>query len=146
MHEDDQIIEGGDAACWAHMFEQDADASSAGTSTPGVVSLPEIAEAVRRSGPAWTGASDDLNVNLLVFTPGDGVGEHVNAEVDVLMIGISGSGTLTIDGMERSFHTGDAVLIPKGARRGTRAGDEPFAYLTCHRRRSGLWPTLGRSR
>ena len=139
MHEDNEI-EGGDAACWAHMFEQQEDAPSGEPSTPGGVSLTEVAEAARRSGPAWTAASDDLNVNLLVFTSGEGVGEHVNTEVDVLMIGISGSGTLSIDGTERAFRAGDAVLIPKGARRSTRAGDGPFAYLTCHRRRAGLWP------
>ena len=33
------------------------------------------------------------------------------------------------------------MIIPKGARRGTRVMGERFAYLTCHRRRAGLMPT-----
>jgi len=143
-HEDEEIVEGGDAACWAHMFEQEPD-DQAPTPSPAVspVDLTAKAESATRSGPAWTGVSDDLNVNLLVFQPGDGVAEHVNAEVDVLVIGIRGAGTLTIDGVEQPVRAGTALLIPKGSRRGTRAGDEAFAYLTCHRRRSGLWPTVG---
>jgi quercetin dioxygenase-like cupin family protein len=141
MYEEDDELEGGDAACWAHMLDPDDAETTAGNPTPGIASLTSLAEAARRSGPAWTGASDDLNVNLLVFSAGDGVAEHVNSEVDVLMIGIAGEGTLVLDGTERAFRTGDAVLVPKGSRRGTRAESAHFAYLTCHRRRGGLWPT-----
>jgi hypothetical protein len=35
--------------------------------------------------------SRDLNVNLVQFTRGEGVGEHVNDEVDVLLVGVPGS-------------------------------------------------------
>jgi hypothetical protein len=31
--------------------------------------------------------------------------------------------------------------VPKGSRRGIRAASDRFAYLTCHGRRAGLWPT-----
>lgn len=141
MHVDDEVIEGGDAACWAHMFEQEGETAPAAGAAPEIISLAGAARDAHQSGPAWTGMSDDLNVNLLVFTAGNGVAEHVNSEVDVLMIGISGEGTLILDGTERAFRSGDAVLVPKGRRRGTRAGSDRFAYLTCHRRRGGLWPT-----
>ena len=144
-HEDDEIVEGGDAACWAHMFEQNPvnEAPISAPTAPRPTDLIATATAATRSGPAWTGVSDDLNVNLLVFQPDEGVAEHVNAEVDVLVIGIRGAGTLTIEGIEHPVRAGSALLIPKGARRGTRAGhDEAFAYLTCHRRRAGLWPKV----
>ncbi len=148
MHErdDEEIVEGGDAACWAHMFEDVTEAPAPQTPSPDLVDLTGRADEATRSGPAWTGVSDDLNVNLLVFQPGEGVAEHVNAEVDVLVIGIRGTGTLTLDGVDHPMRAGTALLIPKGARRGTRAGEEAFAYLTCHRRRAGLWPTRAVSR
>jgi quercetin dioxygenase-like cupin family protein len=144
--DEEELVEGGDAACWAHMFEEEPDEPAPETPGPGLVDLTGRADAAIRSGPAWTGVSDDLNVNLLVFQPGEGVAEHVNAEVDVLVIGIRGMGTLTVDGVEHPMRAGSALLIPKGARRGTRAGEEAFAYLTCHRRRAGLWPKRAESR
>jgi quercetin dioxygenase-like cupin family protein len=141
MH-DEGTPEGGDAACWAHMFEQEPEEQAAEPAAPKLVDLMGTAKAATRSGPAWTGVSDDLNVNLLVFQPGEGVAEHVNAEVDVLVIGIRGVGIIAVDGVEHPLRAGGAILIPKGARRGTQAGDEALAYLTCHRRRAGLWPTF----
>jgi quercetin dioxygenase-like cupin family protein len=93
---------------------------------------------------AWSAQSDDLNTNLVVLTPDTAVEPHVNREVDVLIVGVDGEGFVTIDGDEQSFHAGEVILIPKGRERATRAGDAPFAYLTCHRRRAGLWPTVRR--
>ncbi|HZG67709.1 MAG TPA: hypothetical protein VEZ12_13250 [Herpetosiphonaceae bacterium] len=34
------------------------------------------------------------------------------------------------------------MLIPKGSERSIRCVGEQFAYLSVHRRRRGLWPTL----
>jgi mannose-6-phosphate isomerase-like protein (cupin superfamily) len=90
--------------------------------------------------PAWAYAGEDLNANLLVFDAGDGVPEHVNLEVDVLVVGIAGAGTVTVDDEIFTLAAGRALAIPKGARRGTQATSARFAYLTCHRRRGGLWP------
>lgn len=107
-----------------------------------VVDLHRLAETCPALGPGWTHQSDDLNVNLLVFAAGDGVAEHVNAEVDVLIVGIHGQGRIELDGRAHSLAAGQALVIPKGARRAMRAESERFAYLTCHRRRPGLWPTV----
>ena len=54
--------EGGDAACWAHLFEgvQGADLGAVAAST-----------AVR--GPAWRLTDAELNANLLVFDTGQGI-------------------------------------------------------------------------
>lgn len=95
--------------------------------------------AAGREGVAWTlHESDDLNANLVRFEAGGGVGEHVNAEVDVLILGVSGSGLVNVDGEEHSLSSGVMVFVPRGARRSTRATSEGLAYLSVHRRRGPL--------
>ena len=128
---------GGDSACWAHLFEGEE------TAAAGIVAnLSAIAQATTHRGPVWTTESQDLNVNLLVFRAGEGVPEHVNSEVDVLMIGIAGNGVVNIDGKPHALPPGYCVIVPKGARRSTKVMSDRFAYLTCHRRRPGLMPTV----
>ncbi len=95
-------------------------------------------------GPVWTTQSEDLNVNLLVFGKGEGIEPHVNREVDVLVVGIEGEGELEIDGRVEPLAAGQLVVIPKGAQRSIRVTGERLVYLTCHRRRAGLWPTNSR--
>lgn len=130
---------GGDPPCWMHEFE---DELGLGSGVPAVgVDLAALAEAGGR-GPVWSNRGADLDVNLLVFEEGDGVAEHVNEQVDVLLVAVAGKGAVTIQGQPREIVAGQAVLIPKGARRGIRALDGRFAYLTCHRRRAGLMPTV----
>lgn len=128
---------GGDPACWAHLFE---DPDGAPQFTP--VDLPELAAASDSRGPIWTAASDDLNINLVHFRAGEGVSDHVNTELDVLIIGVAGEGVITINGESHPLFAGQLVLVPKGAVRSARATGERLAYLTCHRRRSGLFPTV----
>lgn len=154
MHTNEPL--GGDPPCWAHLFEQDAaesdavgrdrDRLAASSNQPPApeIDVVDLVAVVRTGGhgPVTTMLSDDLNVNLLAFGPGEGVAEHENAEVDVLLIGIAGEGVVTIDGQPRALRLGQAVLVPKGTRRGIRAGGERFSYLTCHRRRPGLRPSV----
>ena len=87
-------------------------------------------------------ASADLNVNLLAFTGEDGIEEHVNSEVDVLLVAMDGEGVLTVDGEEATMAAGQVTIIPKGASRSIRASGDRFAYLTCHGQRRGLMPTV----
>lgn len=103
----------------------------------GVVNLREVVDATAgRSGTVWTlTGGDELNANLVRFPVGGGVGEHVNDEVDVLFFGVSGEGTLVMNGEETPIRPGRLVPVPKGASRATRAASEDFAYLTVHRRR-----------
>jgi quercetin dioxygenase-like cupin family protein len=104
------------------------------------VNLGETAgSATGREGAVWTlEGSPDLNANLVRFEAGGGVGEHVNDEVDVLIVGIAGSGSVSVDGEEHPVSSGVMVFVPKGARRSTRAASEGFAYLSVHRRRGPL--------
>ena len=98
-----------------------------------------LVAAGRRQGVVWTlKESDDLNANLVRFGPGLGVGEHVNNEVDVVFVGISGSGIVEVGGEERALSAGKMVFVPKGAGRSTRGTSEGFAYLTVHCRRGPL--------
>jgi quercetin dioxygenase-like cupin family protein len=69
------------------------------------------------------------------------VAEHVNDEVDVLLVGIAGTGAVTVDETRHILSAGQVLLIPKGANRGILSVSESFSYLTCHCRRAGLWPS-----
>lgn len=98
------------------------------------------AEAAGRQGVVWTlEGRGDLNSNLVRFGSGRGVGEHVNDEVDVVFVGVSGSGAVVAGGEKFTLEPGRLVFVPKGARRSTRSGSSgEFAYLTIHRRREPM--------
>ena len=105
-----------------------------------VVNLAALMQERTIRQPVWAYQSTDLNVNLLVWGANEGVTEHVNSEVDVLLVGIAGDGLIEVDGTAHPLHSGQALIIPKGARRAIRSTHGRFAYLSCHRRRAGLWP------
>jgi quercetin dioxygenase-like cupin family protein len=98
-----------------------------------------LASAEEQTGVVWSlQESGDLNVNLVQFAEGEGVGEHLNDEVDVLFVGVSGSGEVRINGTLHGLSSGTLILIPKGAQRSTRGISANFAYLTVHQRRGPL--------
>ena len=145
---------GGDPPCWAHLFDEETTSSGieveSRTESPEtaaqsigleqIVDLATLARSATAQGAIWSRESEDLDINLLVFAAGEGVAEHVNAEVDVLVVGIAGAGVVAINGTRQNLSAGDAIVIPKGANRGIQSLSDPFAYLSCHRRRGGLWP------
>ena len=104
------------------------------------MSIGELAaSAPGRAGVVWTlEGSSELNANLVRFGMGGGVGEHVNDEVEVIIVGIAGSGVVRVDGEEHPVSNGTLTFVPRGVRRSTRSLSEDFAYLTVHRRRSPL--------
>ena len=106
----------------------------------GSVKLSEIAASARgRSGVVWTlEAGIELNANLVRFGIGGGVGEHVNDEVEVIVLGIAGSGVVEVDGEEHSVSNGTLTFVPRGVRRSTRSLSEDFVYLSVHRHRGPL--------
>ena len=89
-------------------------------------------------GPAWGTASEDLNATLLVWRAGEGQPEHVNAERDVAVVAIAGSGTLSVDGTAHVLAAGTLAIVPRGATRSIVAGQDGLRCLTVHRRRGGL--------
>ncbi|MDP1846818.1 MAG: hypothetical protein Q8K79_03415 [Solirubrobacteraceae bacterium] len=90
------------------------------------------------SGPLWGMASDDLNATLLAWPAGEGVAEHVNAELDVLVVVLEGSAAVMIDGAPHGLVAPAAILVPRGAPRAIEAGDGGVRYLSVHRRRGPL--------
>src|ERR671917_598635 len=98
-----------------------------------------VAAAPDRVGVIWAlKESGDLNANLVRFGAEGGVGEHVNEKVDVLFVGVAGSGWVRVEGEEHPLSAGMLVFAPRGARRSTGASSDGFAYLTVHRRRGPL--------
>jgi quercetin dioxygenase-like cupin family protein len=108
--------------------------------TRGSMNLNELAATIgQHAGVIWTlEGSGDLNANLVRFDRGGGVGEHVNEEVDVVFVGVAGSGFVRVDGEEHPLSAGALVFVPKGVSRATLALSDGFAYLTIHRRRGPL--------
>ena len=131
--------EGGDAACWAHLFDESAGVGAGPANGVVAVDVAAFAAAADVAVP-WSTQSADLNVNLLVFAAGDGVAPHINGEVDVLLVGVSGEGEVGVRCERCPLHPGRGVLVPMGRERATVARSERFAYLSCHRARKGLMP------
>jgi quercetin dioxygenase-like cupin family protein len=97
------------------------------------------ASAAGREGVVWAlDASEDLNANLVHFGAGRGVGEHVNDEVDIVFVGVSGAGFVEVGGRAHALEPGKLVFVPKGAKRSTRGASANFTYLTVHGRRGPL--------
>jgi quercetin dioxygenase-like cupin family protein len=100
------------------------------------VNLAGIASDERGLGAVWTQeGSEDLNANLVRFETGEGVRIHTNDEVDVVFVGVSGSGTVVVNGESFALEPGRLVLVPNGCLRATRYAPDEFAYLTVQRRR-----------
>ncbi len=96
-----------------------------------------------RNGPQWAHESEDLDLTLLTWENGRSIEAHINSEVDVVLLGVAGAGEVTVDGKKHELTPGVALLIPKGAERAISATSESFRYLSVHRRRRGLMPTMG---
>ena len=90
------------------------------------------------TGPLWGTATEDLNATLLAWPPGSGPAEHVNAERDVLLVVLSGSATVTVDGREEVVEAGHALVLEKRATRKITAGPDGVRYLSVHVRRPPL--------
>lgn len=110
-----------------------------------VVDLAGLANSGVARRPLWSFQGADLNLNLIALAAGESIEAHVNREVEVLLLGIAGEGEVVVDGTTHLLGNGGALVVPKGARRSIRAGSGPFSYLTCHGRRAGLLPSIGRA-
>ena len=102
--------------------------------------IGEIAASAHgRAGVIWTlEAGIELNANLVRFGMGGGVEEHVNDEVEVIVLGIAGSGVVRVEGEEHPVSNGTLTFVPRGIRRSIRSLSDDFAYLSVHRRRGPL--------
>jgi mannose-6-phosphate isomerase-like protein (cupin superfamily) len=108
-----------------------------------LIDLSELCRAAEGSGPQWGHESGDLDLTLLSWEAGGRVAPHVNDEVDVFLIALDGAGEVAVGAETHPLRPGQALLIPKGAERSIRCTGDRFRYLNVHRRRRGLWPTIG---
>jgi quercetin dioxygenase-like cupin family protein len=91
-------------------------------------------------GALWNRETGDLDVNVVAFPAGAGVGAHVNSQVDVLVVVVSGEGEAQVGEQVYRLTAGTALLIPKGTPRAIRGVRGRLVYLTCHPRRPRLLP------
>ncbi|MFF7458429.1 cupin domain-containing protein [Kitasatospora sp. NPDC008115] len=93
-----------------------------------------------QGGALWrlTGAQRQLDANVVRLRPGASVAEHVEPDLDVLLLGIAGRGTLRCGGVAHVLEPGVLRTVPHGAARAVAAGPEGVVYLTVHRRRPGM--------
>jgi quercetin dioxygenase-like cupin family protein len=118
--------------------------SNEASGQPSVLDANALAQSADREGAIWSISSEQLNINLVRFAAGHGVDEHRNDEVDVLGVVVTGEATLSLPAGEQRLHPGVVFYLPRGTTRAIRATHQPFAYISCHQRRPGLWPTSRR--
>lgn len=115
------------ALCDVHALLDDQGSPSAGI-------VWKLAEARRQ-----------LDANLVHLAPGQVIGEHTERDLDVLLIALAGTATLTPDpgsggGADPlAVHAGELVWLPRGTTRTLAAGAMGLSYLTVHQRRAGMW-------
>jgi mannose-6-phosphate isomerase-like protein (cupin superfamily) len=128
---------GGDAACWAHLFDDRC-----------VTSFTELAGADGADGAdgvVWSSPrGGGLDANVVRLGAGNAIEEHVNEQVDVLLVVWSGTGELEIDDRRVPLAAGTVALIPRNARRRIVARTGGLTYLSTHPARGPL--SIGRSR
>ena len=87
-----------------------------------------VAAAGGHAGVVWTlRQGDDLNANPVRFPAGEGVGEHVDENVSVLVVEVSGSGVAAVDGQAHPLRAGTVAFVPRGARPSSTGGPADFA-------------------
>jgi len=90
-------------------------------------------------GVHWTLRSPaDLNANLVALEPGHQVGDHRNDAVDVLLVGVGGTGLVEVDDDELALAAHVLVHVARGTNRRIVAGPAGVRYLTVHLRRGPL--------
>ncbi|HSI72330.1 MAG TPA: cupin domain-containing protein [Fimbriimonas sp.] len=103
-----------------------------------MIDTKQILESAAVNGPQWSHECEDLDITLLYWNEGDAIPEHVNHEVDVVVIGLSGVGVVTVAGESSLMGPGSLVVIPKGIKRAFTAGAGGFGQLNIHKRRKRL--------
>ncbi|HZT66910.1 MAG TPA: hypothetical protein VFA11_14070 [Acidimicrobiales bacterium] len=102
---------------------------------PAAVSLAELAGAAGGTGAVWSlPGAGDLGAGLYLLGPGESVPGHVNREADLLIVGVTGSGTVRVEDRAVDLAPGVLVHLAKGRRREVTAGPGGVSFLTVHRR------------
>lgn len=98
--------------------------------------LAALAAGAEEAGAHWSLSGDrELDANLVHLPAGGRIGEHT-ATLDVAIVGVAGSGTVSIAGEPVELRPAMLVFVPAGSPRQMHAGRESLTYLTVHRRRN----------
>ncbi|KJK59259.1 cupin domain-containing protein [Saccharothrix sp. ST-888] len=107
--------------------------------------LADLPECVATASPEQRGAlwrlaepGRQLDANLVRLPAGGAVEEHVEPDLDVLLLVVEGSGTLWSEGRSQPLTAGALAWLPRGSHRALRADPAGLAWLTVHQRRPGL--------
>ncbi len=74
-----------------------------------------------------------LQLVLMALKPGEEIGEEVHADRDQFFRVEEGKGEVVIDGNTTGIKSGDAILVPAGARHNvSNTGDEPLLLYTLY--------------
>jgi quercetin dioxygenase-like cupin family protein len=92
------------------------------------------------SGALWRLAQDErqLDANLIRLPPNHRVELHREPDVDVLLVVLSGDGTVHTDDGTLALAPHVALWLPRGSQRAIEAGPTGLAYLTTHKKRAGM--------
>ena len=92
------------------------------------------------AGVVWrlTEPGRQLDANVLHLGADQVVETHTESDLDVLLVVVSGSGTLEGADGPLALAAGTMLWLPRGSTRRLRAGGEGLGYLTVHRRRPGM--------
>ncbi len=108
-----------------------------GTGLP-IARLGELSDEAG-SGAIWSlPHGGDLDANIVRVAAGEAIDEHVNDEVDVLVMVWSGVGDLTAGDESIAIEPGVVLSIPQGLSRAIYAGSRDLVYLSVHRRRGPM--------
>jgi quercetin dioxygenase-like cupin family protein len=100
-----------------------------------VVDIQALAAGASGLGAQWSLRGErELEANLVYIPAGEGIDEHL-ASVDVVVVVVSGEGTMTIEVDRLALRPGLLVFVPRGSSRSYRAGRSGLSYLTLHRGR-----------
>jgi len=89
-------------------------------------------------GVVWSVSPEGFHTNLVVLTAGQSILPHRNDALDVLVVALAGTATVTIDGSDLELAPATAVLVPRGTSRSVMAGAGGVRYLTIHAQRPPL--------
>ncbi|MFJ2443494.1 hypothetical protein ACIOWG_24240 [Streptomyces sp. NPDC087658] len=96
--------------------------------------------AAEQQGALWRLAEPGrgLDANVVRLAPGNGVAEHSDDVLDVLLVVLDGHGRLSTPAGSEPLTPHSVVWLPRTSRRALTAGERGLVYLTAHRRRPGL--------
>jgi quercetin dioxygenase-like cupin family protein len=115
--------------------------------TPQVIDTRAVADGAQGLGAQWSLRGErELEVNLVHIPADEGIADHFGS-VDVVVVGVAGEGTVSIEEQAYELRAGLLAFVPSGSTRSFRGGSSGLTYLTIHRRRDeglAVGPTRGR--